>query len=153
MGGARKDKWAWTYAGFPLVSVSPMTVRPPALLSSRRSLVPPPNDEATGSSQVSFEAYARTTEFTLERVPVTGMPDECGRVRLIADLALLAQVDAMPGDVRDATLKLIGWLARRLPNELPHRLGTLPPPPTTESLPPVSSKRSSSRPPAPSKRK
>lgn len=129
-----------------------MTVRPPALLSARRSSAPLQAESAVPSQRVSFEAYARATELTVDRVPAQGMPDECGRVRLISDLALLAQVSEMPADVRDSTLKLIGWLARRLTNELPHALGTLPPPPTTEVLPPVpSSRRASSRPPSSSK--
>ncbi len=131
-----------------------MTVRPPALLSTKRSLVPPADDEAASSQHVSFEVYARGSELSMDRVPGSGMPDECGRVRLISDLALLAQVNAMPSEIRDATLKLIGWLARRLPSELPHRLGTLPPPPTTEVLPAMpSTRRGSSRPPAPAKHK
>lgn len=120
---------------------------------SSSASTPVERDAVPASQHMSFEVYARTTELTVERVPLSGMPDECGRVRLIADLARVAQLPEMPADMREASLKLIGWLARRLPNELPHGLGTLPPPPpaadTMPSVaPPPSSRLSSSKPPS-----
>jgi hypothetical protein len=49
--------------------------------------------------------------------------DELERTRLIADIMRLIREPTMPEGTRLAGLTLIGWLARRLPNEAPHSIG------------------------------
>jgi hypothetical protein len=52
-----------------------------------------------------------------------GVPDETERTRLIADIMRLIREPAMPETTRMAGMNLIGWLARRRPDEAPHALG------------------------------
>jgi hypothetical protein len=49
--------------------------------------------------------------------------DEAERARLIANIACLIREPAMPEATRLAGLTLIGWLARRRPEEPPHAIG------------------------------
>jgi hypothetical protein len=49
--------------------------------------------------------------------------DENERTRLIADIVRLLREPAMPETTRCAGLTLIGWLARRRPEEAPHAIG------------------------------
>jgi hypothetical protein len=49
--------------------------------------------------------------------------DERERTRLIADIMRLIREPAMPEGTRLAGLTLIGWLARRRPDEAPHSIG------------------------------
>jgi hypothetical protein len=49
--------------------------------------------------------------------------DEAERARLIADIARLIREPATPEGTRLAGLTLIGWLARRRPEEAPHAIG------------------------------
>ena len=49
--------------------------------------------------------------------------NEGERARLIADIARLIREPATPEGTRLAGLTLIGWLARRRPEELPHAIG------------------------------
>jgi hypothetical protein len=49
--------------------------------------------------------------------------DEMERARLIGDITRLIREPTMPENTRLAGLTLIGWLARRRPNEAPHALG------------------------------
>jgi hypothetical protein len=49
--------------------------------------------------------------------------DESTRTRLINDIMRLMQEPALPERTRAAALTLIGWLARRMPGEVPHALG------------------------------
>jgi hypothetical protein len=49
--------------------------------------------------------------------------DEAERTRLMADLTRLLREPTMPRSARLAGLTLIGWLARRRPNESPHAIG------------------------------
>jgi hypothetical protein len=49
--------------------------------------------------------------------------DEIERARLIGDITRLIREPSMPENTRLAGLTLIGWLARRRPNEAPHALG------------------------------
>ena len=51
------------------------------------------------------------------------MTDETERMRLIADLMRLIHEPAVPEATRTAGLTLIGWLARRRPEETPHAIG------------------------------
>jgi hypothetical protein len=51
------------------------------------------------------------------------VPDESERARLIADIMRLMREPAMPESTRSAGMNLIGWLARRRPDEAPHALG------------------------------
>jgi hypothetical protein len=49
--------------------------------------------------------------------------DEIERAKLINDITRLIREPLMPEAARTAGLTLIGWLARRMPGELPHALG------------------------------
>jgi hypothetical protein len=49
--------------------------------------------------------------------------DEMERTRLITHIARLIRETSMPESTRLAGLTLIGWLARRGPNEAPHAIG------------------------------
>ena len=49
--------------------------------------------------------------------------DETERTRLIADIARLIRQPTVPEGPRLAGLTLIGWLARRRPEETPHCIG------------------------------
>jgi hypothetical protein len=51
------------------------------------------------------------------------MTDEMERTRLIGDIMRLLREPTMPENTRLAGLTLIGWLARRRPDEAPHALG------------------------------
>lgn len=51
------------------------------------------------------------------------LADEAERTRLIADLTRLMSEPCIPESTRVAGLTLIGWLARRRVEELPHGLG------------------------------
>jgi hypothetical protein len=51
------------------------------------------------------------------------VPDETERARLIADIMRLIREPAMPEATRTAGMNLIGWLARRRPDEQPHAIG------------------------------
>jgi len=51
------------------------------------------------------------------------MASECERTRLIGEIARLMKHESMPDDARAAALKLMGWLARRMPGECAHALG------------------------------
>ncbi len=51
------------------------------------------------------------------------MADEIERTRLIADIMRLIREPAMPENARLAGITLVGWLARRRPDEAPHALG------------------------------
>ncbi|HXX69487.1 MAG TPA: hypothetical protein VEK07_20050 [Polyangiaceae bacterium] len=63
-----------------------------------------------------------------ERIGVTRVgkaciADEAERTRLIADLTRLLSEPCVPESTRVAGLTLIGWLARRRVEEMPHGLG------------------------------
>jgi hypothetical protein len=49
--------------------------------------------------------------------------DETSRARLIADITRLIREPAVPEPARMAGLTLIGWLARRRPEEPAHAVG------------------------------
>jgi hypothetical protein len=49
--------------------------------------------------------------------------DETERTRIIGDITRLIREPSMPENTRLAGLTLIGWLARRRPDEAPHALG------------------------------
>jgi hypothetical protein len=51
------------------------------------------------------------------------VPDEGERARLIGDITRLIREPQMPETTRTAGLTLIGWLARRMPGEMPHAIG------------------------------
>ena len=51
------------------------------------------------------------------------LADEAERTRLIADLTRLMNEPCIPETTRVAGLTLIGWLARRRLDEVPHDLG------------------------------
>ena len=52
-----------------------------------------------------------------------GVADETERTRLIADIMRLIREPAMPETTRVAGMNLIGWLARRREDEVPHAIG------------------------------
>jgi hypothetical protein len=45
------------------------------------------------------------------------------RIRIIADLSCLVRDGCLPAEAREATLTLIGWLARQMPGEPSSRDG------------------------------
>jgi hypothetical protein len=49
--------------------------------------------------------------------------DETERARIIADLMRIMREPSMPEATRLAGMNLIGWLARRRPDEMPHAIG------------------------------
>ncbi len=49
--------------------------------------------------------------------------DEARRTRLIADIMVLIKETSMPQSARLAGMTLVGWLARRRPDEPPHAIG------------------------------
>jgi hypothetical protein len=49
--------------------------------------------------------------------------DETERTRLIADIMRLLREPCMPEATRHAGMTLVGWLARRRPEEVPHAIG------------------------------
>jgi hypothetical protein len=49
--------------------------------------------------------------------------DEAERTRLISDIMRLLRDPSVPRSARLAGLTLIGWLARRRPDEAPHAIG------------------------------
>jgi hypothetical protein len=49
--------------------------------------------------------------------------DETERARIIADLMRIMREPSMPEATRVAGMNLIGWLARRRPDEMPHAIG------------------------------
>ena len=51
------------------------------------------------------------------------MYDEAERTRLMADIIRLLREPSVPRTARLAGLTLIGWLARRRPDESPHAIG------------------------------
>ena len=53
----------------------------------------------------------------------SAVADESDRARLINEISRVIREPMMPEATRTAGLTLIGWLARRMPGELPHALG------------------------------
>ena len=51
------------------------------------------------------------------------MADEMERTRLITDITRLIRESTVPEGARLAGLTLIGWLARRRTDEIPHAIG------------------------------
>ena len=49
--------------------------------------------------------------------------DEVQRTRLMADIIRLIREPSMPPGTRTAGMTLVGWLARRKPDEAPHAIG------------------------------
>ena len=49
--------------------------------------------------------------------------DEVQRARLMADIIRLIREPSMPPGTRTAGMTLVGWLARRKPDEAPHAIG------------------------------
>ncbi|MDP9150871.1 MAG: hypothetical protein M3O36_13150 [Myxococcota bacterium] len=74
------------------------------------------------------EALRATTQNALQAATASARKewedaDESRRTRLIADLARLIREPSTPEETRVASLSLIGWLARRRPEEAPHAIG------------------------------
>ncbi len=79
-------------------------------------------DDARGSSPESTSE--RTSSVRPIRVAAgADVQDEAERTRLIGDITRLLGEPSMPEHTRTAGLTLIGWLARRRPNEAPHAIG------------------------------
>ena len=81
--------------------------------------------EATGGADDEGESLDSSGERTSSVRPIGGcsVPDETERARLIADIMRLIREPAMPEATRTAGMNLIGWLARRRPDEQPHAIG------------------------------
>lgn len=90
------------------------------------------DDEPPCSANMTMEAWAAMNAELAE------VPHECVRTRLIGELSKLLREPDMPESTRTAGLTLIGWLARRMPGEAAHALGTLPPPKNRETRRPGS---------------
>jgi len=65
------------------------------------------------------ESWPSAEEVLAEEAPA----DECERAVLIAGIARLIREPTMPESARVAALTLIGWLARRRPQEAAHAIG------------------------------
>jgi hypothetical protein len=63
------------------------------------------------------------TECGLKPAGAPTLDDESVRARLIADIGRLIRHPSVPENTRLAGLTLIGWLARRRPEEAPHAIG------------------------------
>jgi hypothetical protein len=94
-----------------------------------QTLVPPPSHKA---SELTIEALGASHAATgfLSRIgcetkACNDPPDEYERARLIGDISRLIRESCMPETTRTAGLTLIGWLARRMPDEAPHSLGVM----------------------------
>jgi hypothetical protein len=77
------------------------------------------------ASELTIEAiYASRSRTSAERpFCLDEVPDEGERARLIGDITRLIREPQMPETTRTAGLTLIGWLARRMPGEMPHAIG------------------------------
>jgi hypothetical protein len=76
------------------------------------------------ASELTIEAiYASRTRTSERALCVDEVPDEGERARLIGDITRLIREPQMPEITRTAGLTLIGWLARRMPGEMPHAIG------------------------------
>ena len=51
------------------------------------------------------------------------MTAEEERTRLIGEIARVLRDGPVPDEARTAALTFIGWLARRMPGEMPHAIG------------------------------
>ncbi|MDP9034571.1 MAG: hypothetical protein M3O50_07165 [Myxococcota bacterium] len=76
----------------------------------------------------TVEALRATKQTALHAATPSGRKewedaDESRRTRLIADLTRLIREPSTPEGTRVAGLSLIGWLARRRPEEAPHAIG------------------------------
>src|SRR5262249_20829776 len=99
--------------------VAPRTARCSLTLSDQ------PPDSTKRNGKLCFAAHVSGTEENGEAHGRggSGVADESERTRLIADLTRLIREPTMPETTRHAGLTLIGWLARRRPDEAPHSLG------------------------------
>jgi len=80
----------------------------------------PADDEPPCSANMTMEAWAAMN------AELGQAPQECVRTRLIGELSRILREPEMPETTRTAGLTLIGWLARRMPGEAAHALGTQP---------------------------
>lgn len=78
------------------------------------------DEPAPCSANMTMEAWAAMN------AELGQAPQECVRTRLIGELSKLIREPEMPETTRTAGLTLIGWLARRMPGEEAHALGTQP---------------------------
>jgi hypothetical protein len=99
-------------------------LRPTANLSDSeklvhsRSLVPSSRKASELTIEAIYASRTRTSAICVDEVP-----DEGERARLIGDITRLIREPQMPETTRTAGLTLIGWLARRMPGEMPHAIG------------------------------
>jgi hypothetical protein len=80
---------------------------------------------AAGTADDGGELVDSSGDRTSSVRPIGGcaLPDETERTRLIEDIMRLIREPAMPETTRMAGMNLIGWLARRRPDECPHAIG------------------------------
>jgi hypothetical protein len=78
--------------------------------------------EAGGDVETTAESVAFPVS-SVQPIGGNGVTDETERTRLIADIMRLMREPAMPENARVASMTLIGWLARRRPEESPHAIG------------------------------
>jgi len=84
--------------------------------------VPPVAEYTQDSAHDSEETTIRRT-LSFEAQVQMNAPNECERTRLIREISTLLREPMVPDAARSAGLTFIGWLARRLPHEVPHELG------------------------------
>jgi hypothetical protein len=97
------------------------------------------SDFMSGRSRFATKANSTQVEKRLHSAPLTPrvggascaapegggfrVGDENERAALINEISRVIRDPSMPETTRTAGLTLIGWLARRLPGELPHAIG------------------------------
>jgi hypothetical protein len=98
-------------------------------MASRAALAQSGADASLDSAEIdhapasSVERIGVRSKVARQPVEVATLADENQRARLIADIARLIREPAVPENMRVAGLTLIGWLARRRPEEAPHAIG------------------------------
>jgi hypothetical protein len=83
---------------------------------------------ALRGGEMSEDAREARSDTIVERLSsshplATDANDDMDRTRLITHIARLIRETSVPESTRLAGLTLIGWLARRGPNEAPHAIG------------------------------
>ena len=85
-----------------------------------------PDDAVDGLASRDSEQPVSGVVLRVSAIQPTGgapVADETQRTRMIADIMRLLGEPCLPEATRTAGLTLVGWLARRRPEEQPHGLG------------------------------
>ena len=85
---------------------------------------PAPQDEGSGAGErISSIEQRASSQGNAEGEGCWVHYDEVQRTRLMADIIRLIREPSMPPGTRTAGMTLVGWLARRRPDEAPHAIG------------------------------